>query len=220
MTGATEGEASPASRSRLTGCCTPIRGRHGAGTSAARRDGAGDHPHHRRLGQGKAAVILNEDDRCRPRRRCCVEDQVLRPRRGGFGGERRVVYGGVGTGSRSDGRSTSWSCRSRRCCTACAGTANPLHRRPTPDSPLPQAFPQPILHGLCTYGMTCKALVDKLLDGDASRRRLLRRTFRLGRLPPLGETIPGQRLARRRTLRRRRHRSVARQPNRAVRCAS
>ena len=28
-------------------------------------------------------------------------------------------------------------------------------------------FSQPILHGLCTYGMTCKAIVDALLDGDA-----------------------------------------------------
>ncbi|PRC58978.1 3-alpha,7-alpha,12-alpha-trihydroxy-5-beta-cholest-24-enoyl-CoA hydratase, partial [Mycobacterium sp. ITM-2017-0098] len=29
-------------------------------------------------------------------------------------------------------------------------------------------FPRPILHGLCTYGMTCKALVDNLLDGDVT----------------------------------------------------
>jgi acyl dehydratase len=30
-------------------------------------------------------------------------------------------------------------------------------------------FPRPILHGLCTYGMTCKAMVDTLLDGDTAR---------------------------------------------------
>ena len=30
-------------------------------------------------------------------------------------------------------------------------------------------FPRPILHGLCTYGMTCKAMVDALLDGDTAR---------------------------------------------------
>ena len=28
-------------------------------------------------------------------------------------------------------------------------------------------FPRPILHGLCTYGMTCKAIVDAVFDGDA-----------------------------------------------------
>jgi acyl dehydratase len=28
---------------------------------------------------------------------------------------------------------------------------------------------RPILHGLCTYGIACKALVDTLLDGDVSR---------------------------------------------------
>jgi MaoC like domain len=30
-------------------------------------------------------------------------------------------------------------------------------------------FPRPILHGLCTYGMTCKAMVDALLYADTSR---------------------------------------------------
>jgi MaoC like domain len=29
-------------------------------------------------------------------------------------------------------------------------------------------FPRPIPHGLCTYGMACKALVDAVLDGDAA----------------------------------------------------
>ena len=29
-------------------------------------------------------------------------------------------------------------------------------------------FPRRILHGLCTYGMTCKAMVDALLDGDTA----------------------------------------------------
>jgi acyl dehydratase len=27
-------------------------------------------------------------------------------------------------------------------------------------------FDRPILHGLCTYGITCKVIVDTLLDGD------------------------------------------------------
>lgn len=46
------------------------------------------------------------------------------------------------------------------------GDRNPLHS--DPDFAAAAGFPRPILHGLCTYGMTCKALVDNLLDGDVS----------------------------------------------------
>jgi acyl dehydratase len=47
------------------------------------------------------------------------------------------------------------------------GDRNPLHS--DPDFAAAAGFPRPILHGLCTYGMTCKAMVDALLDGDTSR---------------------------------------------------
>jgi acyl dehydratase len=47
------------------------------------------------------------------------------------------------------------------------GDRNPLHS--DPEFAAAAGFPRPILHGLCTYGMTCKAMVDALLDGDSSR---------------------------------------------------
>jgi acyl dehydratase len=47
------------------------------------------------------------------------------------------------------------------------GDRNPLHSHP--DFAAAAGFPRPILHGLCTYGMVCKAVVDAELSGDVGR---------------------------------------------------
>jgi acyl dehydratase len=47
------------------------------------------------------------------------------------------------------------------------GDRNPLHSNPSFAERA--GFPKPILHGLCTYGMVAKALVDDLLGGDVTR---------------------------------------------------
>jgi acyl dehydratase len=47
------------------------------------------------------------------------------------------------------------------------GDRNPLHS--DPEFAAAAGFPRPILHGLCTYGIACKAIVDQFLDGDVSR---------------------------------------------------
>lgn len=49
------------------------------------------------------------------------------------------------------------------------GDRNPLHS--DPEFASAAGFSQPILHGLCTYGMTCKAMVDALLDADTGAVR-------------------------------------------------
>ncbi|MDT4891078.1 MAG: hypothetical protein QOE97_113 [Pseudonocardiales bacterium] len=49
------------------------------------------------------------------------------------------------------------------------GDRNPLHS--DPEFAAAAGFPAPILHGLATFGIVCKSLVDELLDGDVTRVR-------------------------------------------------
>ncbi|MER6676074.1 MaoC/PaaZ C-terminal domain-containing protein [Streptomyces sp. NPDC000983] len=50
-----------------------------------------------------------------------------------------------------------------------SGDWNPLHA--DPEFAARAGFQRPILHGLCTYGVTLKAVVDTLLGGEAGRVR-------------------------------------------------
>ncbi len=50
---------------------------------------------------------------------------------------------------------------------ALSGDRNPLHR--DPNVAKMAGFPRPILHGLCTYGTACRAVVSSVCNYDASR---------------------------------------------------
>jgi acyl dehydratase len=47
------------------------------------------------------------------------------------------------------------------------GDRNPLHS--DPDSARRSGFPRPILHGLCTYGITCRAVLQEVVGWDSDR---------------------------------------------------
>ncbi|WP_406168296.1 MaoC/PaaZ C-terminal domain-containing protein [Streptomyces sp. NBC_00996] len=66
-----------------------------------------------------------------------------------------------------------------------SGDWNPLHA--DPEFAKLAGFDRPILHGLCTYGMTLKAVVDTLLGGDVARVRSYTTRF-------AGVVFPGETL--------------------------
>ncbi|MER5581560.1 MaoC/PaaZ C-terminal domain-containing protein [Streptomyces asoensis] len=66
-----------------------------------------------------------------------------------------------------------------------SGDYNPLHA--DPEFAKLAGYDRPILHGLCTYGITLKAVVDTLLDGDVGRVRSYATRF-------AGVVFPGETL--------------------------
>lgn len=66
-----------------------------------------------------------------------------------------------------------------------SGDMNPIHADPA--FAARGGFDRPILHGLCSYGMICKAVVDNVLSGDVARVGRYRARF-AGVVFP-GETI-------------------------------
>lgn len=66
-----------------------------------------------------------------------------------------------------------------------SGDKNPYHV--DPEAARKAGFETPILHGLCSFGMVCKAAIDELLGGDVTRVERYRARFAKPVLP--GETI-------------------------------
>ncbi|WP_067842448.1 MaoC/PaaZ C-terminal domain-containing protein [Nocardia lijiangensis] len=104
---------------------------------------------------------------------------------GGFGGER-----GPSTKSELPNRAPDFDVTTRTLPQQALlyrmlGDRNPLHS--DPEFARAAGFPNPILHGLCTYGIVCKTATDTALDADASRVTGFRARF-AGVLYP-GETI-------------------------------
>ena len=120
--------------------------------------------------KGKAAVIWSETKVSAPNGTLLWTQKrsIFARGEGGFGGERGPSGGGSsdGTPDRSPDLEVAMPILPQQALLyRLCGDRNPLHS--DPEFAAAAGFSQPILHGLCTYGMTCKAITDALLDGDA-----------------------------------------------------
>jgi acyl dehydratase len=86
---------------------------------------------------------------------------------GGFGGESGPKAGNEAPQRPPDGVITSPSLPQQALIYRLSGDKNPLHA--DPDFAKMGGFDKPIIHGLCSYGIVCKAIVDKVLGGDVTR---------------------------------------------------
>jgi acyl dehydratase len=119
--------------------------------------------------KGKAAVIWSETEVKAPDGTLLWTQKrsIFARGEGGFGGERGPS--GSSSTSPSSDRAPDLELEvptlpQQALLYRLCGDRNPLHS--DPEFASAAGFPKPILHGLCTYGMTCKALVDAILGGD------------------------------------------------------
>ncbi|MFG2142436.1 MaoC/PaaZ C-terminal domain-containing protein [Streptomyces sp. NPDC048650] len=136
--------------------------------------------------KGKAAVIVLRSevaDADGPLWTC--DTQIFVRGEGGFGGERgpsaRLEIPG-----RAPDRTTERLIREDQALLyRLSGDWNPLHA--DPEFAELAGFDRPILHGLCSYGVTLKAVVDTVLGGDVARVRAYTTRF-------AGVVFPGETL--------------------------
>lgn len=136
--------------------------------------------------KGKAAVIVLRSEVADADGPLWTSDAQLFVRgEGGFGGERGPSVTSGRPGREPDRTEERHIREDQALLYRLSGDWNPLHA--DPEFAKLAGFDQPILHGLCSYGMTLKAVVDTLLGGDVSRVRAYRTRF-------AGIVFPGETL--------------------------
>lgn len=86
---------------------------------------------------------------------------------GGFGGDSGPKAGNAPPDREPDQVAESKTVSHQALLYRLSGDKNPLHI--DPEFAQMGGFDTPILHGLCSYGIVCKAVVDTLLDGDVTK---------------------------------------------------
>jgi acyl dehydratase len=104
---------------------------------------------------------------------------------GGFGGDRGPSFDWIAPERKPDEARSYVTSPGQALVYRLSGDRNPLHSDPT----MAQAvgFPRPILHGLCTYGFTGRALLDAICQGNPARFGSMTARFS-------APALPGQRL--------------------------
>lgn len=137
--------------------------------------------------KGKAAVIVQEGTATSSsgEELWTVRSSIFVRDEGGFGGDRgpstRVELPARDADAESSYDVTPQQALLYRLC----GDRNPLHA--DPEFARGAGFPAPILHGLCTYGITLREVTRLVLDSDATRVRGFSARFAGVVLP--GDTI-------------------------------
>jgi acyl dehydratase len=86
---------------------------------------------------------------------------------GGFGGEPGPKAGNVPPDRAPDGEVETTTLPQQALIYRLSGDKNPLHA--DPEFAKMAGFDTPIIHGLCSYGVVCKTVVDNALGGDVSK---------------------------------------------------
>ncbi len=137
--------------------------------------------------KGKAAVIVQEseiaDTAGTPL--WTTTSSIFARDEGGFGGERGPSVR-VGVPDRAPDRVVEVATLPQQALLyRLCGDRNPLHADPAFAGLA--GFDRPILHGLCTYGMVCKTVIDEVLDADVAPVESFATRF-------AGVLFPGERL--------------------------
>ncbi len=121
--------------------------------------------------KGSAAVIIQESETVSAdgEKLWTSRSGIFAKGEGGFGGERgtseKVEYPERDADHTIEVASLPQQALLYRLC----GDRNPLHSDPAFAEAA--GFPRPILHGLCSYGLVLRAVVDSVLGGDVERVR-------------------------------------------------
>jgi acyl dehydratase len=135
--------------------------------------------------KGKAALAIMEgktvDDKDEPL--FTTRSSLFIRGEGGFGGPSGPKVGNEPPDRKPDGVIETPTMPQQALLYRLNGDKNPLHA--DPEFAKMGGFDTPIIHGLCSYGIACKAIVDGVLDGDTTKVGRYQARFR-------GVAFPGE----------------------------
>ena len=121
-------------------------------------------------GEGKGAIIVTETviSEKGKDKLCTLESTIFARGDGGFGGPREGAPQPHQIPDRAPDRTIEAETKPDQALLyRLSGDRNPLHA--DPEFAKAVGFDKPILHGLCTYGTCCRAIISQVCDYDATR---------------------------------------------------